>query len=241
MKLRELTGPGIEEASRLLDLIRRGEEADIPKSFLENDEFSNELAPSIARPKKNELTTRWQLGIWLYRQLNEAVDERDLFNRPGMWSWLSFFLFDVICPVVDGERTVAEDAKYLLSKGNYRKAYRHLVAGPYYMIRTYIDTPNVVRAPLNNAPDSPGDLYEQLAARKQIVTSPAAMKVANAMYWGEDEGRVRKGAAGAGAGSVRRFATVLMQYDVTYDLYAMTEERLRSLLPREFDRFLGRR
>jgi hypothetical protein len=237
MKLRELNGKGLAEASRILDAIRSGEETAIPDSFLENDEFSNALDPSIAKPRKGELATRWQLGLWLFRQLNDAVSERDLYNRPGMWSWLSFYLFDIICPLREGARDVAEDAKYLLSKGDYRKAYRHLVAGPYYMIRAYIDTPAIVRAPLNNPPDSPGDLYEQLAARKQIVTSAAAMSLANTMYW-RKEGGVKRGAAGAGAGSARRFATVLMQYDVTYDLFAISEEQLRALLPREFDRFL---
>lgn len=238
MRLRELTPAGLAEASSILDRVRNGEERTVPSTFLENDEFSVELSPSITRPKKGELPTRWHLGLWLYRQLEDAISEREIYERSGMWSWLSFFLFDVICPDRNGDRKVAEDPKYLLSKGNYRKAYRHLVAGPYYIIRRYIDTPSVVKAALSNAPDTPGEVYEQLASRKEIVTSEAAIRVANQMYWDERRDQMRRGAAGSGAGSARRYASVLMQYDVTYDLFAMTDRQLKAMLPREFEKFL---
>jgi hypothetical protein len=40
-----------------------------------------------------------------------------------------------------------------------------------------------------------------------------------------------------GAGCARRLADVLKQFDVTWDLYAMTTDGLLGLLPGEFDRF----
>ena len=238
MQLRTLNAGGMQEASRILDSIREGDESNVPQDFLRNDRYSTAVGKQVTRPKVGELPTRWHLGLWLYRLLEGAIPERDLFGDPGMWSWLAFFLFDTICPERDGARKLAEDAKYILSKGDYRKAYRHLVSGPYYMIRAHNESPADVRALLSNPPESPGDIYEQLASRKQIVTSAAAMRIANEMYWDARGGRVRRGAAGAGAGSARRYANVLMQYDVTHDIYAISAAHLRELLPPEFDRFL---
>ena len=40
------------------------------------------------------------------------------------------------------------------------------------------------------------------------------------------------------AASARRLADVLLQFDVTWDLYAMKANNLLELLPKEFKKFL---
>lgn len=237
MRLRSLNEAGMAQASSTLDRLRSGELKDVPQSFLESDEFTTDLELDLKLPKKHEIQTRWQLGLWLYKHLEGVIEERELFLSSGLWTWLAFFLFDTICPALAGGRKIAEDAKYILIRGDYRKSYRHLVSGPYFMIKAHSDMPGVVRGLLATAPSSPGDVYEQLASRKQVVTSRAAMATATRLYWDPVTESLRRGAAGAGPGSARRFARVLMQYDVTFDLYALEGDRLIAMLPKEFSRF----
>ena len=237
MKARILNQAGLAEAAIVLDRLRSGELTSVPTSFLDSDEFSSETDLEIPRPKAGEIQNRWFLGVWLWQKLHSVADDSALIGNTGFWTWLAFFLFDTIAPSRARGRSIWEDARYILARGDYRKYYRHLVAGPYLMIKTHSDSPHIVRGLLATLPDSPGDVYEQLASRPVIVTSRAAVALATKLYYDAESQRVRRGAAGAGPGSARRYASILMQYDVTFDLYTVTDEKLVSMLPREFERF----
>jgi hypothetical protein len=238
MNVRILNQAGMAEASAILDRLRSGELENIPSTFLQSDEFSTETALEIRRPREGEIQNRWFLGVWLWQKLQAVGDDSALIASTGLWTWLAFFLFDTIAPARARGRSILEDARYILARGDYRKYYRHLVAGPYLMIKTHSDSPHIVRGLLSTLPDSPGDVYEQLASRPQIVNSRAAVALATRLYYDSASQRVRRGGAGAGPGSARRYANILMQYDVTFDLYTVEEEKLLTMLPKEFDRFL---
>lgn len=237
MQLRAFNQAGLQQAPEILARVRSGELTEIPAIFLQSDEYSDEVGLEMPKLKTNEVKTRWQLGLWLYKTLEGRLPERTLLGSAGMWTWLAFAFFDIVCPVQPGGRKVADDARYILSKGDYRKSYRHLISGPFYMIRAHNDSPGVVKGILATAPSAPGEIYEQLASRKQIVTSRAAMYTATKLYL-DETGDLRKGAAGTGPGSARRLADLFMQYDVTFDLYAMDDERLFEMLPKEYGRFV---
>jgi hypothetical protein len=238
MNVRVLNQAGMAEAGVILDRLRSGELDSVPTAFLESDEFSAATAIEIRRPREAEIQNRWFLGVWLWQKLQAVGDDAALIASTGLWTWLAFFLFDTIAPSRARGRSILEDARYVLARGDYRKYYRHLVAGPYLMIRTHSNSPHIVRGLLSTQPDSPGDVYEQLASRPQIVNSQAAVAVATKLYYDPQSQRVRRGGAGAGPGSARRYANVLMQYDVTFDLYTVEEGKLLTMLPREFDKFL---
>lgn len=237
MRARILNQVGLLEAAAILDRLRSGELESVPTAFLESDEFSSPIELEIARPRADEIQNRWFLGVWLWQRLHSVADDSALIANTGFWTWLAFFLFDTIAPSRARGRSIWEDARYILARGDYRKYYRHLVAGPYLVIKTHSDSPHIVRGLLATLPDSPGDVYEQLASRPVIVTSAAAVALATKLYYDTESQRVRRGAAGAGPGSARRYASVLMQYDVTFDLYAVTQQKLASMLPKEFERF----
>src|SRR5688500_7078320 len=185
MQLRAFNQTGLDEAHVILARVRSGELADIPALFLESNEYSDEVGLEIPKVKTNELKTRWHLGIWLYKSLEGRLAERTLLASAGMWTWLAFALFDLVCPVQAGGRKVSDDARYILTKGDYRKSYRHLISGPFVMISAHNDAPGVVKGILATAPSAPGEIYEQLASRKHIVTSRAAMYTATRLYLDE--------------------------------------------------------
>ncbi len=234
MQIRRLSVQGIAEAVEELALVRAGETESLSRALLESDEFSESIGLRVSAPR--EITTRWQLGIWLYQHLDGRIDERTVAD-PGFWSWMAVWLFDLICPVREGQRKVRDDARYILRSGDFRKSYRHLVAGPYLLYRAHADAPNVLRVLLATAPDAPGEIYEQLASRKYLITSRAVVETVQRLYYDAQAATVRRGAAGAGAGSARRFGEILQQFDKTYDLNSIGANRLIELLPREFDRF----
>ncbi len=238
MIVRTLNADGIAEAVNVLDRLRTGELGQVPVQFLESEQFSRPLAIELKKPTGAEISNRWLFGVWLWKQLQPISSDTKLMTDPGLWTWLAFFLFDLIAPVQGDVRKIGQDARYILARGDYRRYYRHLVSGPYLMVRTHSDEPHIVRGILATALHAPGDVYEQLASRPQIVNSSAAMSLATKLYFSRETQQAKRGAAGAGGGSARRYASVMMQYDVTFDLFAVDEHALEKMLPREFSRFL---
>ena len=237
MNLHSLTTDGLEALPGLLESMRRGDTGDLPAGFLDDPRYVTDLGLQMDRPRAGELTSRWQLALWLFQRLDGKLPQRALFQDAGMWSWLAMFLLDVIAPKnADDRRDLQrDDAKYILRRGDYRKAYRHMIAGPFLLLRAHASNPQLLRPLLSNPPTTPGDVYEQLASRKPIVTSPGALAVIRALYWDEKKERIRPGSANkTGRGTLRRLISVLMQLDVTYDLVAAPQERLARVLPAEF-------
>jgi hypothetical protein len=152
----------------------------------------------------------------------------------GLWAWLALLWFDQLAPANGGGRKVGERAKWLPDRWKY---YRHLVRGPYLIYLTNQDRPQRAAALLHNPPHTPGELVGQLAATQDVAQSKAAIGVATLLYYDSARRTLKHGAGGSGPGSPRRLRTVLDQLDRTYDLQALTEEKLLSLLPAEFNRF----
>jgi hypothetical protein len=232
--LRSLTFTGRREAAEMLARIRSGEMPAHDMSFLASPTMSREVEIDFQGPTVVDTTSRWHLACWLTSTFGTQKEPLEA----GCWSWLALHLFEVLCPVKDGTRKLREDARYLLESGDYRKEYRHLLAGPFLLMQAHRDTPDSVRGLLATPPDAPGEVYEQLAARKYTVTSPAVVQVATLLYFDLSTGKLKRGAGGSSAGSPRRLGEVLQQFDLTYDLQKIPAVRLRDMLPKEFRRFL---
>ena len=80
-----------------------------------------------------------------------------------------------------------------------------------------------------------GDILEQLGGTQSIIRSRPVIAEACRLYSDPLSGRPRKGAAGKGGGSIRRFARVLRQLDLTFDPELMPAGGLSAVLPVEFD------
>ena len=232
--LRSLTHAGRRAAAEMLARVRSGDVTGPSMAEVEQASLSRPLSVTFEDPSSDDLKTRWHLGSWLVKTLSEVEEQLDA----GVWSWLALHLFDTVCPLEDGTRQPGEDARYLLEAGDYRKAYRHLLAGPFLLMRAHRGDAESVRGLLATSPDAPGEVYEQLAARKYTVTSRAVVQVATRLYFDSYTGKLKRGAGGSAGGSPRRFSEVLQQFDLTYDLQKIPTERLLGILPKEFGRFL---
>mgnify|MGYP005836849537 CR=1 FL=1 len=239
MIVREFNDEGIEAAHSFLDSLKAGDALPVPEDLLEADDLSVETGVSI-RSIPPTFETRFELALWLNRALDSImVTER--VNSTGMWTWLTLRMLDVVAPVrTDGTRTIGERSLYVLEPDNWLRYYRHLLAGPCRVMRAHWDELHVTQAILAGKPHVPGELYEQIASRQEVITSGALVRLTRKLYWDSATKAVKRGAGGKGAGSARRLASLLLQLDLTWDFAEMDDERMLSLLPvREFARFLA--
>ena len=233
MVIRSFNPNGVRAFKEHLDDVRSGTTTSAPVDLLEMDSLSAVIPGEILVPDW-AFPTRFSLGRALY-DLFSKPGLRSYHDQAGVYSWLSAKFFDELCPDTGTGRKPGEAARWILEEDDFRRYYRHLLAGPERIYRTHADDPQVTMAVLAQPPHRPGDLAEQLSARQERISNRTVMAVATQLY--VSNGTIRRGAAGKGAGSARRLANVLDQLDLTWDLYDLDPDGLLKLLPSEFDSF----
>jgi hypothetical protein len=83
--------------------------------------------------------------------LSESVVDRDV------WCWLAAALFEKNCPAGHGRWQPGERARWVLESNDYRRYYRHLLAGPYMISRAHRDDPARALGLLANPLTKPGE------------------------------------------------------------------------------------
>jgi hypothetical protein len=236
MKVRRLTLAGLQRLNSFLDSLTTAVPDSVPTSILTDSETSEPLEGDV-EIECREFETRFEFSQYLDSRLTDTALS-DISRDIGLWAWLALHYVEQLCPTdATGRRRPGERARWVADVNNFRKYYRHLVAGPYRVYRAHRDDPSRVRAMLAGPVDQPGEIFEQLASHQELVTNKGAMAVVTALYLNPKTGRTKRGAAGRGRGSARRLVDVFNQYELTWDLYAMSTPEMLDLLPREFDRF----
>jgi hypothetical protein len=105
------------------------------------------------------------------------------------------------------------------------------------IVRAHRSNPDRAIAMLCNPLWKPGEIAEQLASRKELVTNRGVAELATRLYYDPAKGSFKRGAGSDIRGAARRLAALLNQLDLTFYLYGMTADELLGLLPKEFDRF----
>jgi hypothetical protein len=236
MIIRRLTVKGIKRFEEFLDFLTTDSPQEAPMEILTDPEFSESIEPPI-EVENRKFTNRFDAAEYLYMLFADTgVSELD--KDKGLWSWLSLFFFKQLCSADrDGHLKPGEHARWIPAIDDYRKYYRHLLAGPFRIYRSHRNNPPKAMVLLCGPVDRPGDIVEQLASRQEIVTNKSIIEIATNLYVDPKTLRYRKGAGGKGPGSARRLTEVLNQFDVTWDLYAMVPSDFINMLPREFSKF----
>jgi hypothetical protein len=236
MELRRFNEGGLTEFREQLLTMKSDPTRDPPWHLLDDARFT---APAVitTNVERKVFTTRMEAALAMNGLLGDRPPPGT--NRDtGLWSWLALFHFDSICPADEGgRRRVGASHRYILEGANHQTYYRHLLVGPYLILRAHRDDPERAIVLLCQPPHSPGDIVEQLASRQEIVTNPVMMRVATELYYDRATGSPKRGASSKNRGSARRLAEVTDQFDVTWDLFAVPWHSLLAKLPAEFDRF----
>ena len=239
--VRRLTKSGIEKFREYLNELREGEIAEPPRSLL-TDPDTSETFPRERLVEERAFDTRLEAARYFSDVFNE---DSGLQDDVGLWSWLSLFYFDQVCPAKhDGTRSPGRDYRHILEPG-YPYGHRHLLGGPFLVFALHGEQATLL---LCTKVHVENHFHHQLASRQSLLCNPAVMEAANLLYLEPRTGKPKRGAQDSkrAPGALLRFVDVLQQLDVNYDLYSMNGEALVGLLPAEFDgwrrrKWFGRR
>ncbi len=237
MQARRLTKAGIERFEDFLERLKGNPNSRLPSYALTDARLSEAVDVRI-NVEPIQLNTRMEVAEYVFGLLRR--DPETLRIDKGFWCWLSLFWFNDLCPLVAGERSPGDRYRWVAELDSTRRAFRHLLAGPFQIYRAHRDDPDRARALLCGPVHQQGELLTQIASRPSLVTSKAVVGVATALYYNSDTDRLSRGCGGKGPGSARRLADILSQLDLTWDLHSLTVSQLLELLPDEFDHFLQR-
>ena len=236
MKIRRLTPKGIDLFRQFLSRAKEYPETPVPRDYLLHEETSATFKYPIDI-EDQAITTRYEAGLLLHHLLGPVNDPQLDFDD-GLWAWLSLFFFDQLCPVAGKTRKISDPSTLIPDSSNHQRYYRHLLAGPYFIFRTYQDNPEDAMVLLCQPVHTPGAVVEELASRLEIVTNRDFITMCTRLYYMRDFGCLKKGSGGKGAGSARRLAkNIREQLEVTWDLQSVGVDRLIELLPAEFSKF----
>jgi hypothetical protein len=235
-RLRRLNQTGIQRFTEFLLSLSTDTPQGRPVDILTDSATSEELGVPI-EVEARTFGSRFAVGRYLDERFS-AAGLKDVESDCGLWAWLALFYFEELCPPgPQGRRKPGELARWIPEVSNFQRYYRHLLAGPYRIYRAHRDCPRRALALLCGPLDRPGEIVEQLASRQELVTNKAIIETATTLYIDLATEKPRRGSGGKAGGSPRRLADVINQLDVTWDLYAVTSDRLLELLPKEFNRF----
>ena len=233
-RLRRLNDAGIDAFE---DWLLGGAEDDVPRELLTSPKTSEPLEVEIS-VKQTTFKDRQAFGAYLV-QLLEPLDPVKLSTDRCLWTWLSLYWFDLICPPLSGGRKPYKSHFYVLST-DYRHYYRHLIRSPWQLVRDHGENAKLLLLPPQDQPyplRRHGEILEQLGGRQGVLRSQPLIAEANRLYTSRLTGRPRKGVSGRGRGCVSRLALVLRQFDLTFAVERMGDGQLIAILPGEFDRW----
>ncbi len=232
--MRALNNTGIERFREYLAGLRDNARGDPPRELLEHPVHTAELLADVWIERR-DFPHRLALGEYLCEILAPLRVE-DTDRNKGLWTWLSLFLFDQVCPAGPaGARRPGQDYRHIPDFG-YRYRYRHLLYGPYQVYRRHgNDSMLLLSGPTHTA----NRIYLEIAGRQDLIANRGVIEAAAMLYLDKDRQAPKPGSqvATTSGGSIRRFVRVLQQLDVNYDIYGMSGADILSLLPSEFDQW----
>jgi hypothetical protein len=164
----------------------------------------------------------------------------------NLWSWFSvYYFFQLLDDLKEGsdqkECLIEADPRFILEPNSYSTYYRHLFAGPWGIFKKHNGNLNIIGGVLADSSRgsiaAPGDVYEQLAARQEIISSKSLLELVTDYYLDKDNMLLKTGAPGKEGGSARRFAACIRQFSRTWDFYGMESRTIDQLMPKEFDKY----
>jgi hypothetical protein len=232
--IRSFNEEGLNEFERIIGEIRNGITKFLPPDLVSNGHYSEVYEPVI-NIERIDSKNKNELVPYLAEKMKLSSHKHLYFDK-GVWSWLAALYFDNICPADgNGRRKVNETAFYILrDPKNYTKYYRHLLA---YPCRLFSELQSSSKIFLIGTFLKRGEITEQFGAYQEIALNKGILDAANLMYWDDSTSNLKRGAAGKGAGSARRFVRIIRQYQMTYDLNSMNGHKIVELLPSEFSKW----
>ena len=156
MELRRFTDRGTHDFTQFLEALSQDPRCRVPVEML-SDPGRSEALPYRIELRQAAFASRLDAARELDRVLSSAPDA-GLHKDAALWAWLTLFHFDSVCPpTASGERGIGTLARYIADVDNYRRYYRHLLAGPFLVYRAHRDNPDRAMVLLCGPVHKPGE------------------------------------------------------------------------------------
>jgi hypothetical protein len=237
MTIRTFNEEGVRRFRDWLDIAKGGGSSPKPDYLLTDPALSEPLVGAVD-VSVGTFANRYQLALHVDAALiNIPIQQLPMTH--GVWSWLSLFFMDVLCPPrADGTRSVKELVKYIPTT-DYQKYYRHLIGFGVHAIRKL--GPDAEPLLVSTKPGIlHTDYCEHVFGYQDLCQTRTFISVANALYFDQTERKIKRGATPnkKKAGTLRRLVDVFYQLDLTYDVQGMGKYAFQNLLPPEFQPWL---
>ena len=230
--VRVLNEKGIRVFKEYLFELRGGSMREPPLELLTDQQYSGNIN-AILQVERLVFNNKLEAAKFLYERFR-ILPQSQIEKNVGLWSWLSLYFFDQLCPRNKvGRRIPGRDCRHVLDL-DYRRYYYHLLVGTYNIYRLHGEkAPLLLSGPIYET----GRHYLELAARQGFITNRGIIEAANLLYFDFLSEKPKRGgyATRKRAGTLLRFIDVVQQLDLTHDLYSMSGEEVLALLPPEFD------
>ncbi|CAG1008932.1 hypothetical protein ANRL4_03957 [Anaerolineae bacterium] len=231
------TDTGIQAFRECLTQMKARSLLDLPSTLLTDSQFSRPVDESLQVEFRDFANTREM--IQYLHPIVTTLDLPDKFYNTGLWAWLSAFYFDVVCPKKHGSRNPGEEARHIL-KRSWRDSYRHLIAAPLRIYDAHGD--ELTHILLYPHPSERSEFLREIMGVQELAMNPSILDALRILFWDQSRGRPKRGALDKKGkpGTLRRFIAVVNQFNLTFDLFAMSGEQIVKLLPeREFGKWLN--
>jgi hypothetical protein len=237
MILRRMTNAGMDAFRAWLTQVKSEPSLAAPHWLLTDLPYSEELPVQI-EIEPREFSNRLEAAQYLDAKLsNSGLTGID--RDPGLWAWLTLLYIDQVCPMKKGKRTIGDITRYIPVLGGARRYYRHLLFGPWMMLRAHADNPSRLLGLLSSPMDvATSETFRLFIENPSLISSNAAVAATTRLYFDQETQKLKRGAGSKDNGGCRRLIEFLQQIDLTYDLAGMQAEDLLKLLPNEFRRFV---
>jgi hypothetical protein len=240
MELRKFTDRGLERFRGYLHALAEGSGEPPPLNLLSDPEFSRQAAEQVQIDQK-QFRSGLELAAYLDHVLEPYPQWPDtVVADTHLWSWLSLFYFDQVCPVNDkGKRKPGRDYRHILEPG-YPYGHRHLLAGAYLVCTVYGWGEELSKLLLHGPVSMESQLHHEIATRQSLITNRGIMEALHILYFDKSKNKPKRGPlmSRSAPGSLYRFIDVVQQLDVTYDLYSMSGAEITDILPAEFSHWI---
>jgi hypothetical protein len=238
MILRTLTDDGVAEFARYLAALKADPKLPPPFDLL-LDKKRSAAVPGRIAIEDRVFASRFDLAAYLNDRLaDQSIPNLD--RHVGLWTWLTLFYFDQLCPTNGrGERKAGSASSYIPMLHDNRRYYRHLLYGPFAIFRLHSSYQDSLFAVLIDPLDvGTSEIYRMFIENSQILASVNAVRVANRLYLDEHRRKLKRGSGAKTNGGIRRYIDYMQQINLTYDIHSLGYDVLVNILPREFQPFL---
>jgi len=236
IELRRFNSAGIEQWSVFLDSLGTGDPGPFPFPLLEDPAATSTVTP-VVNLEQRSFRNRFEMAQYLGQHLDRP-DYPGVQRDVGLWTWLSLFYFNQLCPPdADGRRRPGSRSGWILTNSG-RSYFRHHLAGPFALYRLHKDQPRLVFPLLSEKVTEQGRVYRELTAHEELVANRTVLEVVRRLYFDAEAGGLMREAGDPDQpGNAIRLVEVLSQLQVTWDLQSVDADTLFLILPEEFDRF----